>query len=53
MEEDKKLDPRDLDGDGKVTLEEKIKFAAGQASKKLNDVVDEVKGKIENLTNKK
>lgn len=53
MEEQKNLDPRDLDGDGKVTLEEKIKYVAGEASKKLNDVVGEVKGKIENLTGKK
>ena len=53
MEEEKKPDPRDLDGDGKVTLEEKVKFVAAQATKKLNEVVAEAKDKIDNLTGKK
>ncbi len=53
MEEEKKLDPRDLDGDGKVTLEEKFKYAVSQAKEKLEEVVEEAKGKVENLTGKK
>ena len=36
MEEQIKKDPRDLNGDGKVTLEEKLKYAA-------NEVMDEAK----------
>ena len=43
MEEEKKLDPRDLNGDGKVTLEEKLRYAATKASDKLSEVAGEVK----------
>ena len=45
MSEETIKDPRDLNGDGKVTLEEKIKYAAGKAGEKLNEVADEVKAK--------
>ena len=42
-------DPRDLNGDGKVTLDEKIKYAAGKASEKLKEVSAEVKENANDL----
>ncbi|MBO4476355.1 MAG: hypothetical protein J5737_06515 [Bacteroidales bacterium] len=42
-------DPRDLNGDGKVTLEEKIKYAAGKAGEKLNEVAGEMKENAKDL----
>ena len=42
-------DPRDLNGDGKVTLEEKIKYAAGKAGEKLKEVSEEVKENAKDL----
>ena len=35
-------DPRDLNGDGKVTIGEKIQHAAEVAGKKLGEVADEM-----------
>ena len=46
MEENKPqetIDPRDLNGDGKVTLSEKIQYAAGQAAEKAKVVYSEAK----------
>ena len=42
-------DPRDLNGDGKVTLEEKIKYAAAKAGEKLSEVAGEVKENAKEL----
>ena len=52
MAEEINRDPRDLDGDGKVTLEEKIKYAASKATEKLNEVAGNLKEKGENLAEK-
>ena len=41
MSEEQK-DPRDLNGDGKITLGEKIQHAAEIAGKKLGEVTDEM-----------
>ena len=45
-------DPRDLNGDGKVSLEEKIKFAAGKAGEKLGEVAEEMKANAKDLYEK-
>ena len=42
-------DPRDLNGDGKVTLDEKIKYAAGKAGEKLSEIAGEVKDNAKEL----
>ena len=51
MEEEKK-DPRDLNGDGKVTLEEKLTYAATVASEKLSKAAGEVKEGAKKLYDK-
>ena len=43
MEEEKINDPRDLNGDGKVTLDEKVKYAASKAGEKITEVAGNVK----------
>lgn len=43
MEEEIKKDPRDLNNDGKVSLEEKIKYAASKAGEKISETAAEVK----------
>jgi ElaB/YqjD/DUF883 family membrane-anchored ribosome-binding protein len=45
-------DPRDLNGDGKVTIEEKIKYAACKAGEKLSEVAGEVKENAKELYDK-
>ena len=45
-------DPRDLNADGKVTLEEKIKYAAGKAGEKLGEVAEEMKANAKDLYEK-
>ena len=45
-------DPRDLNGDGKVSLEEKIKYAAGKAGEKLGEVAEEMKANAKDLYEK-
>lgn len=55
MEENKNqeaLDPRDLNGDGKVTLMEKIQYATGQAAEKAKDVYSEAKEKTVEVAGK-
>ena len=52
MAEDTIKDPRDLNGDGKVTLDEKIKYAAAQAGKKISEVAGDVKDKSKELYDK-
>lgn len=47
-----KKDPRDLNGDGKVTLDEKIKYAAGKAGEKLSEVAGEMKENAKELYEK-
>ena len=42
MSEETLKDPRDLNGDGKVTIGEKIQHAAEVAGKKLGEVADEM-----------
>ena len=42
MSEETLKDPRDLNGDGKVTLGEKIQHAAEVAGKKMGEVADEM-----------
>ena len=42
-------DPRDLNGDGKVTFEEKVKYAAGKAGEKLKEVSAEMKENAKEL----
>lgn len=49
MSEETIKDPRDLNGDGKVTLDEKIKYAASKAGEKLGKVADEVKENAKEL----
>ena len=45
-------DPRDLNGDGKVTLSEKIQYAAGKAGEKVKEVAGEMKEGAKNLYDK-
>ena len=55
MEENKNqeaLDPRDLNGDGKVTLKEKVQYAAGQAVDKAKDVYADAKEKTAEVAGK-
>ena len=55
MEENKPqetIDPRDLNGDGKVTLSEKIQYAAGQAAEKAKVVYFEGKEKTVEVAGK-
>lgn len=52
MEVENIKDPRDLNGDGKVTLDEKIKYAAGKAGEKLSEMAGEVKESAKNLYDK-
>ena len=55
MEENKNqeaLDPRDLDGDGKVTLKEKVQYAAGQAADKAKEIYAEAKDKTVEVAGK-
>lgn len=51
MEENCK-DPRDLNGDGKVTFDEKIKYAAAKAGEKLSAVAGEMKDNAKELYEK-
>lgn len=48
MSEESK-DPRDLNGDGKVTLGEKIQYAAGKAGEKVKEVAGEMKENAKDL----
>ena len=43
MCEDNVKDPRDLNGDGKVTVSEKIQYKVNQAKEKLDVAIDEAK----------
>jgi len=52
MSEETLKDPRDLNSDGKVTLDEKIKCAAAKASKKFNEVADEMVDNAKDLYEK-
>jgi uncharacterized protein YjbJ (UPF0337 family) len=52
MSEETKKDPRDLNDDGKVTLDEKIKYAAGKAGEKLGEVAEEMKENAKELYEK-
>ena len=52
MEEEKMKDPRDLNGDGKVTLDEKIKYAAAKAGEKIEEAAAEVKEGAKKLYDK-
>ena len=55
MEENKNqeaLDPRDLNGDGKVTLSEKVQYAAGQAAEKAKGVYADAKVKAAEVAGK-
>ena len=52
MEEENIKDPRDLNGDGKVTLDEKIKYAASKAGEKISVVAGEVKEGAKKLYDK-
>ena len=52
MEENMNKDPRDLNGDGKVTLDEKIKYAAAKAGEKLGEVAGEMKDNAKKLYDK-
>ena len=40
------IDPRDLNGDGKVTLKEKVQYTANQAVDKAKDVYAEAKEEV-------
>jgi uncharacterized protein YjbJ (UPF0337 family) len=52
MSEETLKDPRDLNGDGKVSLDEKLKCAAAKASKKFNEVADEMVDNAKDLYEK-
>lgn len=52
MEEEKIKDPRDLNGDGKVTFDEKIKYAAAKAGEKIEEAAAEVKEGAKKLYDK-
>lgn len=52
MAEETNKDPRDLNGDGKVSFDEKLKYAAAQAGKKISEVADDVKEKSKELYDK-
>ena len=55
MEENKPqetFDPRDLNQDGKVTLSEKVQYAAGKAAEKAKEVYAEAKEKTVEVAGK-
>ena len=52
MAEEQKLDPRDLNGDGKVTFDEKVKYVAAKAGEKISVVAENVKEKSKDLYEK-
>ncbi|MBR0255348.1 MAG: hypothetical protein IJQ69_05480 [Bacteroidales bacterium] len=52
MSEETLKDPRDLNSDGKVSLDEKLKCAAAKASKKFNEVADEMVDNAKDLYDK-
>ena len=54
MEENKpqEFDPRDLNQDGKVTLGEKVQYAAGKAAEKAKEVYAEAKEKTVEVAGK-
>ena len=43
MSEETAKDPRDLNGDGKVTLGEKVQYAADKATEKLEQAIEDYK----------
>ncbi|MCQ2115987.1 MAG: hypothetical protein MJZ07_07270 [Bacteroidales bacterium] len=45
MNEENKINPADLDGDGKVSIKEKIQFAANQAIEKAGELIAKAKSK--------
>ena len=52
MSEETLKDPRDLNADGKVSLDEKIKYAASKASEKMSEVAGEMVDNAKNLYEK-
>ena len=55
MEENKPqetIDPRDLNGDGKVSFGEKVQYAAGKAADKAKEVYAEAKEKTVEVAGK-
>ena len=54
MEENKpqEFDPRDLNQDGKVTLGEKVQYAAGKAAEKAKEVYADAKEKTVEVAGK-
>ena len=46
------IDPRDLNGDGKVTLKEKVQYTAGQAVDKAKDIYADAKEKTVEVAGK-
>ena len=46
------IDPRDLNGDGKVTLKEKVQYTAGQAVDKAKDMYADAKEKTVEVAGK-
>ena len=52
MAEETIKDPRDLNGDGKVTFDEKLKYAATKAGEKISEVAGNVKEKSKELYDK-
>ena len=52
MAEETIKDPRDLNGDGKVSFDEKLKYAAAKAGEKISAVAGDVKEKSKELYDK-
>ena len=52
MSEETQKDPRDLNGDGKVSFDEKFKAAADKASKKISEIADEMAENAKDLYDK-
>ena len=50
--ENQEFDPRDLNKDGKVTFEERVKYAAGKAGEAIQSAAGTIAGEAEEIVGK-